>query len=237
MSRRMVRHISLCLVLGLVMVGCASPVLITPPPPPTPLPGSVETIVVHTAAAAQTQTAALIPPSNTPTQTPLATRTPTISPTPTATVLFLPPTATSLPEGLLEDENEDGGGDGNDDNQDGYVKPTATPSEWACRVLSKSPAKGAVIKGGSNFRATWTVENIGTKTWPKKGVDFVYHSGAHLHDGKAWRDIPTTVGPGGKVTLMVSMTAPKRSSVYSTRWSLRVGKKDFCDVRFIIEVK
>jgi hypothetical protein len=235
MSRRMVRRISLCLVLGLVMVGCASPVLITPPPPSTPLPGSVETIVVQTAVVAQTQTAVLIPPSNTPTQTPPATRTPTISPTPTATVLFLPPTATSLPEGFFEDENVNE--DGNGDNQDGYVKPTATPSEWACRVLYKSPAKGAVIKGGSSFRATWTVENIGTKTWPKKGVDFVYHSGAHLHDGKAWRDIPTTVGPGGKVTLTVSMSVPKRSSVYSTRWSLRVGKKDFCDVRFIVEVK
>jgi hypothetical protein len=33
------------------------------------------------------------------------------------------------------------------------------------------------------------------------------------------------------------MAAPKLSKVYSTRWSLRVGKKDFCSIKFSIEVE
>ena len=124
----------------------------------------------------------------------------------------------------LEEEN------GSEEDSDGYEKPVVV-REWACRVLSQSPTKGAIITGGTTFRATWTVENTGSKTWPKKGVDIVFQSGAHL------QDIPTTVGPGGKVTISIPMIAPKRSEVYSTRWSLKVGRTDFCTVRFIIEVK
>jgi hypothetical protein len=201
------------------------------------LPGSVETIIVQTAALAQTQTAVLITPSSTSTPTPRVTRTPTISPTPTATVLFLPPTATSLPEGLLENENDDGDGDGDNDNQDGYVKPTATTEPWDCRILSKSPANDAVIAGGSRFKATWTVENTGTKTWPKQGVDVVYQSGANLQVGKPYYDIPTGVGPGGTITISVTLEVPKREKDYNTRWSLKVGRTNFCSVRFNFSVK
>jgi len=146
-------------------------------------------------------------------------------------VVFLFPTNTSLPEGLFDEDEDNGEEDGN-----GYEKPVVI-REWDCRVLSQSPAKGAVITGGNTFKATWTVENTGTKTWPKKGVDIVYHSGAHLEVGRTYYDIPATIGPGGKVTISISMSAPKRSETYSTRWTLRVGRTDFCGVRFIIKVQ
>lgn len=230
MHRRKVRRITLWLVVGLVILGCASPVLVTPPPAPVSEP--IETIIVQTAAVAQTQTARVLPPTWTATTTRLPTKTPTITPTPTATVLFLPPTATSLPEGFFDDDGETNG-----DDENGYVKPTATTSPWNCRVLSKSPPVGTVIKGGTKFSAVWVVENTGTKTWPKKGVDVAHHSGAHIHEGKTYRDIPATVGPGGKITITVSMVAPKFSKTYSTRWSLRVGQLDFCAAKFVIEVK
>ena len=233
MNRRSVRRISLCLVVGLVILGCASPVLVTPPPPATPLSGSVETIIVQTAAFAQTQTASVLPPTATATLTSAPTKTATITSTPTPTVLFLFLTETTPPEDLIDDEEENGG---EEEDGDGYEKPVVV-REWACRVLSQSPAKGVVITGETTFRATWTVENTGTKTWPKKGVDIVYHSGAHLEEGRTYYDIPATVGPGGKVTITISMIAPKRPKVYSTRWSLRVGRTDFCLVRFIVEVK
>jgi hypothetical protein len=146
-------------------------------------------------------------------------------------------TESSPPESLLTDEvTEDDSGTGNGGDSD-FVKPTATPSEWACRVSSKSPANGTLIRAGSDFRAVWTVENTGSKTWPKKGVDVVYHSGADLRQGKPYIDMPTTVGPGGKVTISVTLTVPKYPKVYSTRWSLRVGKRDFCYVRFVVEVQ
>ncbi len=233
MNRRIVRRITLWLIVGIVILGCTSPVLVTPPPS-APVSEPLETIVVQTAAVAQTQTANVLPPTWTATTTHLPTKTPTITPTPTATVLFLPPTKTSLPEGYFDDD--DGEETDGEENDSDYEKPVVV-REWDCRFISQSPPKGTVISGGSSFKATWTVENIGTKTWPKQGVDIVYHSGAHLHDGKTYYDIPATTGPGGKVTLTIPMTAPKHAKVYSTRWSLRVGKRDFCSVKFIIEVK
>ncbi|MBN1452708.1 MAG: hypothetical protein JW963_16955 [Anaerolineales bacterium] len=227
MNRRSLRRIFLCLVVGLVILGCATPVLVTPPPS-TPALEPIETIIVQTAAVAQTQTATVLPPTTTATITSLPSKTATITPTPTSTVVFLFPTETPWPEDLFDDEETD--------DDDGYEKPVVV-REWDCRVLSQSPAKFTVMSGGSTFKAVWTVENTGTKTWPKKGVDIVYRSGAHLQERGAYYDIPTTVGPGGKVTITISMTAPKRPEVYSTRWSLRVGRRDFCPVRFIIEVK
>jgi hypothetical protein len=231
MTRRNVRRITLWLVVVLCILSCASPVLVTPPPAPISEP--VETIVVQTAVVAQTQTARVLPPTWTATTTRFPTKTPTVTPTPTATVLFLPPTATSLPEGFFDDDEETNG----DDDDSGYVKPTATTSPWDCRVLSKSPANDAVIAGGSRFKATWTVENTGTKTWPKQGVDVVYQSGANLQVGKPYYDIPTAVGPGGTVTISVTLEVPKREKDYNTRWALKVGRNEFCSVRFNFSVK
>ena len=230
MHRRNVRRITLWLVVVLAILSCASPVLVTPPPS-VPISEPVETIIVQTAVVAQTQTARVLPPTWTATTTSLPTKTPTVTPTPTATVLFLPPTATSLPEGFFDDDEE-----ANGDDDSGYVKPEVV-REWDCRVISKSPPMGTVIKGGTDFNAVWVVENTGTKTWPKKGVDLAYHSGAHLHEGKPYRDIPRTIGPGGTIALTVPMTAPKLSKTYSTRWGLRVGRTDFCAAKFVIEVK
>ena len=230
MDGRIVRRISMWLVFVLVILGCSSPVFVTPPPS-APVAEPVETIVVQTAAAAQTGTAVVLPPTSTATLTPLPTKTATITPTPTSTVVFLFLTETSLPESFFDDETETG----DEEDDSGFQKPEVV-REWDCRVISKSPTPGTVIAGGASFRAVWTVENTGTKTWPKKGVDIVYHSGAYLHNGKTYLDIPATIGPGGRVTITIAMTAPKRAETYSTRWSLRVGKRDFCPVKFSIKV-
>ena len=244
MNRRIVRRITLWLILGLVILGCATPALVTPPPSISG-PGSIETIIVQTAQAAQTQTAIVASSTATPTSIPSPTRTFTITPSPTATVRFLIPTKTntSIPTGLFADDigngigTGTGNGNGNNNGRDGFVKPTATPSEWTCRVLSKRPANGTVIPAGSSFTAVWTVQNTGTKVWPKKGVDVVYVSGARLNHGKPYYDIPAAVGTGGTVRISVTMEVPKRPKEYSTRWSLMVGKTQFCAVQFVFETR
>ena len=231
MNRRSIRRVTLCIVAVLVILGCASPAFVTPPPSP-PSSYSVETVIVQTAAVAQTQTALLRPPTETLTITPSPTWTATITPTPTATIVFLFLTEISTPEDL----SVDGAGFSNEGGNSNTATPEAR-KDWDCRVISRSPVRGTVFSPRTSFRAVWTVQNTGIQTWPKKGVDFVYHSGAHLHEGKPYRDIPKTVYPGGQVTLTVSMTAPKSPHEYSTRWSLRVGNRDFCTVRFFIVVK
>ena len=236
MNRRIIRRITLWVVLGLVVLGCASPMFVTPSPA-TSVPGFVETVVFETAAAAQTQTALHIPPSSTPTFTPLPTKTITLTPSPTATVLLITETSvpadTLLEEGGIEEPESGGGSVGSGDSGESVM----TDKEWTCLVISKSPRRDTVFSRGVQFNAVWTVQNTGTKTWPRQGVDIVYHTGADLHEGKPYRDIPATVGPGGKVTLTVAMTAPKKPGEYGTRWALMVGKKIFCSVRFPVTVK
>jgi hypothetical protein len=221
--------------IGLVILSCGTPVLVTHPPSVPVEPGSVETVVVQTAAAAQTQTLTVLPPTSTPMMTPLATRTATVTPTPTATFLFLFPTKTDIPDAFFEDDNGDGSGNG--DGEDDEDERIMRRQLWACRVLSKSPADETVIIGGTSFRAIWTVENTGLETWPKKSVDIVFAGGTRLNEGKPYYDIPAAVAPGGKITISVTMNAPKRSKQYATRWALKIGRTQFCNVRFIISVK
>ena len=241
MSRRNVRRITLWLVVVAVIFGCGTPALVTPPSSGS---GSFETFVVQTADSAHTQTAIVASSTATPTSIPSPTKTLTLTPTPTATFLFLLATNTSLPTGIFAGNignatgNATGSGTGNNNgDDDGFVKPTATPSEWACRVLSRSPARGAIVTAGSSIKAVWTVQNTGRKTWPKKGVDVVFQSGARLNHGKPYYDIPAGTGPGSIVTISVTMEIPKRAKEYNMRWSLMVGKTQFCSVQFAFEAR
>lgn len=230
MNRRMIRRITLWTSFGLIVLGCSSPLLATPPPASASVP--LGTVVAETAAAAQTQTAMVITPSSTPTVPPTATKTATVTPSPTATILFI--TETNVPDSLLET-----GGYEEENNGSAIGIASGTPSsskkrirEWACRITYRSPANEIVIARETTFQVKWTVQNTGTKTWPKKGVDVVYASGADLHIGKPYIDIPATVGPGGKTTVTITLVAPKRAGDYSTRWSLKVGRTEFCGLKF-----
>lgn len=239
MNRRTIRRITMWLILGLVILGCATPALVTPPPSIS-APGSIETSIVETGIAAQTGTALVRSPIPTPSLTPSPSKTPTITPTATATVLFLFATSTNPTSAFLTSDIADlmtSEASTSSSSHDGYVKPTATPSEWDCIVLSKSPPKHAIVQAGSSVKAIWTVQNTGTKTWPKKGVDVVYESGARLNYGKPYYDIPAGVGPGGTVTISVTMEVPKRPKEYNMRWSLKVGRTNFCSVQFVFESK
>lgn len=237
MSRRSIRRTTIWLILGLAILSCGTPVLVAPPPSVSG-PGSVETVIVQTAEAAQTQTLISLPFTSTPTLTPLATKTATVTPTPTATILFLFPTETSVPEAFLEDTvgNSTGDGSGNDASEDDDER-IMRRQLWACRVTSKRPADESVIIGGNSFRAVWTVVNTGIETWPKKSVDIVYAGGARLNEGKPYYDIPAAVAPGGTITISVTMSVPKRSKDYQTRWALKIGRTEFCHVKFVFSVK
>ena len=237
MSRRTVRRTILWLISGLVILSCGTPVLVAPPLSSSE-PGSAETVIAQTADAAQTQTMLALLPSLTASLTPAATKTATVTPTPTATILFLFPTNTSLPASFFEDIVGGGAGDdsGDEDSEeeDGRIR---TQDLWACRVVSKNPADEMVVIGGSSLKTTWTVQNTGSETWPKKSVDIVYVSGTRLNEGKPYYDIPRAVAPGGTVTISVTMNFPKRQKDYQTRWGLKIGRTEFCTVKFEFTVK
>ncbi|HJS18917.1 MAG TPA: hypothetical protein VJ785_09210, partial [Anaerolineales bacterium] len=134
----------LYLLLTVVFVLACGPTFATPFP--TSDPNEINTFIVQTANVASTQTAAARPtltftPSMTPTQ-------PTVTPSPTATstVVFIlsTPTLAVVPTFTFISS---GGGSG------------SSSSNYACQILSVSPANGSSLGTRTDFDAVWSVKN------------------------------------------------------------------------------
>jgi hypothetical protein len=240
MNGQRIRRISIWLVASLYLLACALP-LMTTPTVPTQMPVGI--VIAQTAAAAQTQTSIFLPtitltPTPTPTFTP--TRTPTSTPTliPPIVLPFLftaTPTVTFvITQAGTASSNSSNGGTGEDEENNDY--DLVKDKEWACTVLQRSPADGAVIGSGVRFSAVWTLLNRGTKTWPNYGVDFLFKAGLR-NDGRARYDLPSTVISGGTITLDVTIIAPKDPGAYRSIWTLKVGHRSFCKmgINFVVQ--
>jgi hypothetical protein len=212
MLKRNHRVLAILLVIALLLA-CAPIVLATPPAaPPTFDPFSLNTIIAQTAGAAATQTFVLQP---TFTTVPTATKTPTEIPTSTPTFLFVlsTPTVPSLTPTL-----------------------EVSSDPFACRLASQNPANDTVIPAGADFATLWRIVNIGANGWDANSVDYHYLGGAKLHKESVF-DMPSSVPTGGQIDIIVNMKAPKEADTYTTTWSLRNGKGDFCKMRVTIIVK
>jgi len=250
MNGQRIRKISIWLITALYLLACISPSIAASTTSPTQAP--VETIIVQTAAAAQTQTAILLP-TVTLTPTPTSTLTPTKTPTSTPTFIPLTSltsfattsvTATVTPTGTIvtaqagTDSSGGGTGDKNDDSNDkeksGYS--SVIDKEWACTVSEKYPPNGTVIGRGARFSAVWKLLNRGIKTWPIHSVDFLFIAGLR-NEGRARFDLPLNVISGGTITLDVTIIAPKNPGAYRSIWTLRVGRTYFCQMGINFVVK
>ena len=242
MNGQRIRKICIWLVTALYLLACVAPFSAAPTASPTQMP--VGTIIAQTAAAAQTQTSIFLPtitltPTSTPTFTPIKipTSTPTLVP-----LIILPflwtatPTVTlSLTQaGTASSENGTDGAEEDEDEKSDYS--SVVDKEWACTVLQRSPANGAIIGRGVRFSAAWTILNRGLKTWPKTGVDFLFKAGFRP-PGKVLFDLPSTVIAGGVITLDVTITAPNAPGSYRSIWTLKVGGKSFCQmgINFVVQ--
>lgn len=195
------------------LLACAPITVATPSvAPPAFDPASLNTIIAQTAESAATQTS-VSQPTFTPTVT--VTRTPTEIPTSTPTFLFLIATPTV---------------------------PSSTPTleissnPFACRLSSQDPADNTIISKNADFAVIWRVLNVGTNAWDANSVDYHYFSGQKLHKQTAY-DLPNSVPTGTQIDIIVNMKAPKSEDTYTTTWSLRAGKQDFCKLHLTIEVK
>ncbi len=193
----------------LLLLACEIPALSAPASSDTE-PLSIETIIAGTAAAAQTQTAFLLPPpTKTPTLTPLPTSTLTETPTSTATVIFIPPTA---------------------------VKPFVTYSAGSgCELVALKP-HNAVMAPRERFETEWTFKNTSTELWLDSNIDFRYSDGTDMHRKDIY-DLPSSVPAGGQVIITVSMIAPSNPGNYTSTWVLASNKKTLCKVSISIAVK
>lgn len=212
-------------------VGTASqglqPAFPTAPGGPVLDEAGVNTAIALTAAAAGTQTAALIPPSLTPSFTAFPTWTASVVPSPTPTFIFRLPTFTRTPRPApTSTPSGGGGGGGGGGNGKGY----------SCRVVSVSPEPNSVFNRSQAFQASWRVRNTGSD-WLGNSTDLVYVSGTRL-TGQSGFDLGTRVNGGDTITLpTINMTSPADPGTYTTTWNLRIGKNYFCRLQIIIEVR
>lgn len=195
----------------------------------TSAPGAVETIIFETAAAAQTQTAKLLPPTDTPTRPPTSTATRTKTPLPTPTILLFFPTNTDI---VLPTLPGAGG------------KPTKTPSPNEhtykgtnkCAWVGTSPPDGTVFKPRKAFTVRWTIKNTGTAAWRKGSFDYQYLGGDKFHD-RGLYDFKFILDPGETIDIKVDMHAPKQPGKYETTWILGSKKNALCKMTLAIVVK
>ena len=209
------------------ILACVPAIPITPYP--TTDPNELNTVIVLTANAASTQTAAAQPtatftPSMTPTQ---PTQTP--SPTATSTVIFIlsTPTQIVVPTFTLISSSGSGSGSGGSNG--------SSSDPYACQILSVNPANGTTMKQDTDFDATWKVKNTGTKTWDQNSVDFVYDSGTDMGKRDGY-DLNSSVKSGQEISLSADMIAPTKNGNYTTTWTLRVGSDEFCKMSLTINV-
>jgi hypothetical protein len=113
---------------------------------------------------------------------------------------------------------------------------TTSSANYACQILSVDPPNGTAMGDETDFDAVWRVKNIGTKTWDRNSVDFVYYSGTKMYKVAGY-DLSANVKSGDQTDLGVDMVAPKNSGNYTTTWTLRVGNDEFCKMSITINVK
>ncbi len=209
-------------VAALALVMACVPTLATPAIPTVDA-NAVGTFIALTVDAAGSQTAAALP-SSTPTASVTPTQnTATASPTLTPTFIFILSTPTPIILPTLTRLPSLGGSGTSSDN-------------YACEVRRVTPPNGSIFEPRDDFDVFWTVRNIGRKNWDRNDVDYIYSSGAKFHKISGY-DLSENVKVGNSLDLGVDMQAPKDAGTYTTTWTMRVGKNEFCPLRFTIVVK
>lgn len=206
------------------------------PTPAAPTPDLASTAKVETLTAAPSLTPTWTPilPTETatitltpfPSITPLPSATPTMTETPfgyfeTATPLpTLPPSAVPLPTSETPDPDE------------GFSAPLG--SEYACALISKTPADWTQLVPGEVFKVTWKLVNVGSKKWDD-GVKAVFIEGARMNAPRE-ELLRRDVKRGEEALIVTTINAPKAAGQYRAVWGLRVTKTDRIFCMFTVKV-
>ena len=195
------------------------------PSVPTTDPNAIGTFIALTANAASTQTEAAKPtstPTATVTPTPRNTDTPEPSATPTVVFRFFTPTI-FVP--TVSGGGGGGGGGGGSSSQN-----------FACSVVSVSPANGTSFGSRVDFDGKWRVRNTGKKDWDRSSIDYLYLSGDRFHTVDGY-DLGAAVKRGETVDIIVDMKSPPNVGTYTTNWTMQAGSQKFCTMSLTITVR
>jgi len=223
MTQRNYRIFSI-LIATAVILACVPTLAPVSNPPAAFDPNAANTAIVLTANAAANLTALVAGPSFTPTFTPLPTNTALPSETPSPTfifVLFTPTVPTATPT-AKPGSTQIGGG-------------TST-SKYACTLISQSPADFSTVSPRSDFDGKWDIKNVGTEVWEASSSDYRWVGGDKFQKQDVY-DFDKSINPGGSMSVIVDMIAPKNYGTYSSTWKIFVGKTGFCILTMTIVVQ
>jgi hypothetical protein len=96
-------------------------------------------------------------------------------------------------------------------------------------LVWQSPSNSASFFPEDEVTIGWNVKNTGTAPWDVGSVEFMYIGGLKPHDDERMQ-LQTSVAPGEDIVLSAHMIAPRNSTRYTTRWSLRQGDTFFCSL-------
>jgi hypothetical protein len=232
------------IVLLFFILACASPLAAATPTavvmPQAKMQETLDSAIVGTAAAAQTLTETLRPPTSTPTLTGTPSRTPTVTFTPTPTFIYSLFSATPAPAILAMSQTAQS--DTTINLGDNFrLEPIPTEkwsdaNQWRCFVRYSPHPK---VRPSEKFYASWTVVNTGWRAWSSNTIDFVYKGG--IRGGRLnIQDIPSTVSYGRTLNLGTKFTAPKSIGEYNSLYVLKVDasrKTELCLLRMVITVE
>jgi hypothetical protein len=105
---------------------------------------------------------------------------------------------------------------------------TNTPGVYDCTLTNQLPPNGSNFAPGSEFFATWTIENNGWYSLDSDNVDYRYLNGTHLQKLKDAYDLPQTLMRSGSINLVVPMVAPSAPGIYAATWAVVSGKQVIC---------
>ena len=167
-------------------------------------------------------------------QVPLST--PTAEVVPTATPITIPtftpvvPTVTAV--AIIPPS---GGGSGGSSSGNASSPKSKI---YSCAIVSEKPYDGASFRPGDSFDKSWTIKNTGSATW-EAGWEFEYKGGEDMSPTGDFL-IGQQVKPGGTITLVIEVDAPKitqkdSGKVFVMTWSLNNGSH-FCTPYVAIKV-
>ena len=104
--------------------------------------------------------------------------------------------------------------------------------------VGEKPYDGASFRPGDSFDKSWTIKNTGSATW-EAGWEFEYKGGEDMSPTGDFY-IGQQVKPGGTITLVIEVDAPKitqkdSGKVFVMTWSLNNGSH-FCTPYVAIKV-
>jgi hypothetical protein len=211
----------------LVTLPAPAPVAVTPAPD-LALTGKAQTL---TAAPTATFTATQILATDTPkiTLTPF----PSITPLPSATPTFTETpfgyfeTFTPVPPSVTVQATVE-----TPDPVEGFSNERG--SDYACKLVGKFPPDWTVLPARSMSKASWTLVNIGRKTWDDMvAVEFI--EGSRIGTEKKYA-LVKDVKPGLDIKPTITIFTPKESGHYRSVWGLRSIKTGRLFCTFTIKI-